>query len=179
MYNPMAQLRCYDLRRGQVLANAALFMSDLRLGRYAGLSLRAVRPRVGSFCGVAGHLQPPEFAFDPNVGSLLIRALPKAVSVWEIIEVIQDCSGFCTASWSWKNSERRIHARFSTCREARAAADELIAGAASQRLLREKDGQITGVAELCRPEQTEALIVLPPEMSTPERVQKDQALSAE
>ena len=33
MYNPMAQLRCYDLRRGQVLANAALFMSDLRLGR--------------------------------------------------------------------------------------------------------------------------------------------------
>ena len=39
---------------------------------------------------VSGHLQAPEFAFDPDVSSLLLKDLPEKVSVWEIIDVIQE-----------------------------------------------------------------------------------------
>ena len=44
-------------------------------GRYQGLSLLASQPRSGATCPVAGDLQAPEFALDPDADSLMISCL--------------------------------------------------------------------------------------------------------
>ena len=44
-------------------------------GRYQGLSLLASQPRCGATCPVAGDLQAPEFALDPDADSLMISCL--------------------------------------------------------------------------------------------------------
>ena len=67
----------------------------------------------GLFTSKGGHAAtwgPKTYCKDlrcPN-GSSTWAALDRLIR-W--IGPFQDCSGFCTASWSWKNSERRIHAR--------------------------------------------------------------------
>ena len=44
-----------------------------------------------------GHLQAPEFAFDPDMGALLIEDLPKHLSAWEVYESLQDVTGLDSA----------------------------------------------------------------------------------
>ena len=57
---------------GRVAASRSVSLSTL--GRYCELSLRTGQARRGATCPIAGHLQAPEFAFDPDVGSLVIRS---------------------------------------------------------------------------------------------------------
>ena len=45
------------------------------MARYRGLSLQAGQVRRGATSPVAGHLESPEFAFDPDVDSLMICGL--------------------------------------------------------------------------------------------------------
>ncbi|CAL1170443.1 unnamed protein product [Cladocopium goreaui] len=172
-YDPVARLRAYDLRLHEARLNASVFVTDLCEGRFDGLNLSTTeRPNMEGRCSVSGHLQAPEFAFDPDMGALLIEDLPKHLSAWEVYESLQDCGGFCTASWSSTLAPRSFHARFRSSREARQAMEAL----GKLQLLRE-DGSCA-VAQLCGLTPLSAF-VLPPEMSLPERLQRDLELSAE
>ncbi|CAE7675351.1 SRRT, partial [Symbiodinium microadriaticum] len=151
---------------------------DLRDGRYRELSLRTGKVRHGATCPVAGHLQAPEFAFDPDVGSLVIRSLPPAVSVWDVLDVIQDRPGFCTAAWTsfeGKDLARDFFARFTSAADATAAAVVLMRSA--ETLLSRPGSEGTGRASVLSPKPGLAALVLPQEMSLPERLLKDLALS--
>ena len=89
LYHPMAQLRLYDWQRQMAQMRARIFVEDLKADKYKGLCLRARRPvglpgaSASPTCPVTGHLQAPEFAFDANVGTLMISGLPVAVSTWD------------------------------------------------------------------------------------------------
>ena len=89
LYHPMAQLRLHDWQRQMAQMRARVFVEDLKADKYKGLCLRARRPvgipgaSASPTCPVAGHLQAPEFAFDANVGTLMISGLPVAVSTWD------------------------------------------------------------------------------------------------
>eukprot|EP00435_Cladocopium_sp_Y103_P044716 s2119_g12.t1 len=173
-YDPVARLRAYDLRLHEARLNASIFVTDLCEGRFNGLNLSTIEPpNTEGRCSVSGHLQAPEFAFDPDVGALMIEDLPKHLSAWEVYESLQDCSGFCTASCNAGPIHRTFHARFRSSREARQAMEAL----AQVQLLRE-DGSCA-VAQLCGLTPELSAFVLPPEMSLPERLQRDLELSAE
>ncbi|OLP92663.1 hypothetical protein AK812_SmicGene25492 [Symbiodinium microadriaticum] len=178
LYHPLSRLRRYELRLGTTQLNAATFAQDLREGRYCELSLRTGQARRGATCPIAGHLQAPEFAFDPDVGSLVIRSLPPAVSVWDVLDVIQDRPGFCTAAWtSFEGTDlaRDFFARFTTAADATAAAVVLMRSA--ETLLSRPGSEGTGRASVLSPKPDLAALVLPQEMSLPERLLKDLALS--
>ena len=104
LYHPMAQLRLYDWQRQMAQMRARVFVEDLKADKYKGLCLRARRPvgipgaSASPTCPVAGHLQAPEFAFDANVGTLMISGLPVAVSTWD--------SWFCFAPPERKSATR-------------------------------------------------------------------------
>ena len=90
LYHPMAQLRSYDWQRQMAQIRSRNFAHDLNANKYHSLSLRARRPGLpganvpmAPTCPVAGHLKAPEFAFDANVGALMISGLPVAVSTWD------------------------------------------------------------------------------------------------
>ena len=90
LYHPMAQLRFYDWQRQMAQIRSHNFAHDLNGNKYHSLSLRARRPGMpganvpmAPTCPVAGHLKAPEFAFDANVGALMISGLPVAVSTWD------------------------------------------------------------------------------------------------
>ncbi|CAE7459556.1 Ars2, partial [Symbiodinium necroappetens] len=178
LYHPLSRLRRYELRLGTTQLNAATFAQDLREGRYCELSLRTGQARRGATCPIAGHLQAPEFAFDPDVGSLVIRSLPLAVSVWDVLDVIQDRPGFCTAAWtSFEGTDlaRDFFARFTSAADATAAAVVLMRSA--ETLLSRPGSEGTGRASVLSPKPDLAALVLPQEMSLPERLLKDLALS--
>ena len=90
LYHPMAQLRSYDWQRQMAQIRSQNFALDLNANKYHSLSLRARRPGMpganvpmAPTCPVAGHLKSPEFAFDANVGALMISGVPVAVSTWD------------------------------------------------------------------------------------------------
>ncbi|CAE7289106.1 SRRT, partial [Symbiodinium sp. CCMP2456] len=178
LYHPLSRLRRYELRLGTTQLNATTFAQDLREGRYCELSLRTSQARHGATCPIAGHLQAPEFAFDPDVGSLVIRSLPPAVSAWDVLDVIQDRPGFCTAAWTsfeGKDLARDFFARFTSTADATAAAVVLMRSA--ETLLSRPGSEGTGRASVLSPKPDLAALVLPQEMSLPERLIKDLALS--
>ena len=125
LYHPSRQLRFYDWCASLAQARAEAFLIDLQKGKYGRLSLQAQRPpnQGAMTCPVAGHLEPPEYAFDANVGSLWIRGLPPAVSVWEVVDAVQDLDGFVTAAWGTPSEQlgRDFRARFASSEEAQAA----------------------------------------------------------
>ena len=188
LYHPVAQLRSYEWGRIKACERAKSFLMDLECGKYTGLSLQARRPSQmtgsGSIkmgpavlsCPVAGHLQPPEFAFDANVGTLMIDGLPATVSAWDVVEALQDFSGFTTAAWSPPSQKlsRTFYAHFSSAEEAYAA---LFAHDASFR----SKGLNIGTARVSLQEASPKLsaLVLPPEMSSPRRLERDLVLSKE
>ena len=91
LYHPMAKLRLHDWQHQMAKIRSRSFLDDLNGNKYNGLSLRARRPTMSggqtsamsATCPVAGHLKAPEFAFDANVGALMISGLPVAVSTWD------------------------------------------------------------------------------------------------
>eukprot|EP00438_Fugacium_kawagutii_P025989 Skav226717 [mRNA] locus=scaffold3811:201936:205151:- [translate_table: standard] len=91
LYHPMARLRLHDWQHKMAQLRSQSFMEDLNADKYLGLSLRARRPQMSGgatsamapTCPVAGHLKAPEYAFDANVGALMISGLPAAASTWD------------------------------------------------------------------------------------------------
>ena len=181
MYNPVAQLRAYDSRLRCSQLNAQQFQQDMQHGCYKGLSLRASGNRYGAACSVAGHMQAPEFAFDPDVGSMLISGLPPAASAWDVFDAIQDCSGFVTATWALPSSKKEINrtfkARFLNAKQATSAS--MFVSKQSDTLLCAKGltSEAPRVSALTPSPELSAL-VLPPEMASKERLEKDLVLSA-
>ncbi|CAE7324883.1 unnamed protein product, partial [Symbiodinium pilosum] len=175
LYHPLSQIRKFNLRLGQTQLDARVFVQDLQEGRYQGLSLLASQPRSGATCPVAGDLQAPEFALDPDADSLMISGLTPAVSVWDVLDVIQDCSGFCKAAWTHfdKNLAREFYARFASKGDATAAAVVLMR---SSDTLPGAAGTLGRVSVLSSKPELSAH-VLPQEMSQPEQILKDLALS--
>eukprot|EP00913_Durusdinium_trenchii_P034315 g32106.t2 len=140
------QLRSYEWRQSMAQQRAQSFLAELREGKYKDLSLRLAQPNGEATCPVAGHQQAPEFAFDANIGTLMISGLPCAVSVWE----------------AWEAKEALL----------------VIANKADT-LLSNK-GLTNGVAKVSIQDPMElSALVLPAEMSSPERLAKDLSLSAE
>ncbi|CAE7796868.1 unnamed protein product [Symbiodinium sp. CCMP2592] len=178
LYHPLSRLRRHELHLGTTQLNATTFAQDLREGRYCELSLQTSQARRGTTCPVAGHLQAPEFAFDPDVGSLVIRSLPPAVSVWDVLDAIQDRPGFCTAAWTrfeGKDLARDFFARFTSKEDATAAAVVLMRS--TDTLLSRPGSEGTGRASVLSQQPDLSALMLPEEMSLPERLLKDLALS--
>ncbi|CAE7375648.1 unnamed protein product [Symbiodinium natans] len=148
LYHPLSRLRRFDSRLSLAQLGAAVFAQDLREGR------RHQRARSGASCPVAGHLQEPEFAFDPDVDCLMI------CHPAEVLRAFQDCTGFCTAAWTPFNPslERNFYARrFASAADATAAA--VILMRTPTHLLSDQVGL--------------SALVLPQEMSLPQRLLKD------
>ena len=181
MYNPVAQLRAYDSRLRCSQLNAQQFQQDMQHGCYKGLSLRASGNRCGAACSVAGHMQAPEFAFDPDLGSMLITGLPPAASAWDVFDAIQDCSGFVTATWALPSLKKEINrtfkARFLNTKQATSAS--MFVSKQSDTLLCAK-GLTSGAPRVSTltPSPELSASVLPPEMASKERLEKDLVLSA-
>ena len=181
MYNPVAQLRAYDSRLRCSQLNAQQFEQDMQHGCYKALSLRASSNRAGAACSVAGHMQAPEFAFDPDVGSMLISGLPPAASAWDVFDAIQECSGFVAATWALPSSKKGINrtfkARFGSAKQATSAS--MFVSKQSDMLLCAK-GLTSGAPRVSTltPSPELSASVLPPEMASKERLEKDLVLSA-
>eukprot|EP00931_Biecheleriopsis_adriatica_P094059 TRINITY_DN67765_c0_g1_i1.p1 TRINITY_DN67765_c0_g1~~TRINITY_DN67765_c0_g1_i1.p1 ORF type:complete len:323 (+),score=76.56 TRINITY_DN67765_c0_g1_i1:2-970(+) len=128
-------------------------------------------------------MQSPHFAFDADVGSILVSSLPPAASVWEVFDALQASPGFCTAAWTApaeaeKGLGRDLHARFESAAAARTALVTL--STLSDDLLGNK-GLTSGSARLSllTPSPELSAMVLPPEMSNRKRLAKDEALSSQ
>lgn len=186
LYHPMAQLRSYDWQRQMAQIRSRNFAHDLNANKYHSLSLRARRPGLpganvpmAPTCPVAGHLKAPEFAFDANVGALMISGLPVAVSTWDVVEAMQDFPGFITAAWTPPSSEKELSRTFYASFADAKAAHAAVLGLSDQTDLLSNKGLTTGTARVSLLEASElSAAVLPPEMSSPERLKKDVELSA-
>ncbi|CAK9030051.1 Serrate RNA effector molecule homolog (Arsenite-resistance protein 2 homolog) [Durusdinium trenchii] len=179
LYHPVSQLRSYEWRQSMAQQRAQSFLAELREGKYKDLSLRLAQPNGEATCPVAGHQQAPEFAFDANIGTLMISGLPCAVSVWEVVEALQDSGGFAEAAWSAPSADlsRTFYVGFSCPQEAKEAL--LVIANKADTLLSNK-GLTNGVAKVSIQDPMElSALVLPAEMSSPERLAKDLSLSAE
>lgn len=181
MYHPSSALRSLDLKVSSAHQNAHAFIQDMKNGRYAGLCLsvsasQCSGSRCGAICPASGHLQAPHYTFDPDVGSLIVTGLSSNVQAWEIYDVLQDCPGFCTAAWTNPNKGnlmRELRARFVTSAEARAAISALMK---SKPELFAKTGSSSARLALVNPLSELSALVIPPEMSSTERVQQDHDL---
>lgn len=183
----MSVLRAYDLRLRQGQCNAEIFLQDLQEGKYKNLSLNTLALpkdsaiRSGASRMVSGHLHPPHFAFDPDVGSLLLKGLAQDVSAWDIYDFLVECPGFCTAAWTrvgnTSSSLRRdFHARFATTSEATSALGTMTQEF-ENKFGQSLEAMVLNASPVTAQKDIRA-IVLPPEMSSPERLAKDANLSA-
>jgi len=174
MYNPLANLRHYDMRLSCARSNSEAFLAHLQQGHFVRLSLRAP-PGRGGACATAGHLQEPHFAFDPDVATLFLSGIPPDVSVWQLLDFFQELPGFAAAAMSRPPTRgvptRTLKVRFASTSEAKSA----LAAWPEAELANQGCGM--SLAELPPHPQVEALVV-PPEMSHPEQIQRDLALSA-
>lgn len=121
LYHPVRQLRFYDWCLSLTDARVKHFISELKDGTYLALCLRRQGEKMAMTCPVNGHLEPPEFAFDASLGSIWITGLPESVSVWDVVDVVQDLEGFVTAAWRTTEVNRDFWARFASGKEAHAA----------------------------------------------------------
>lgn len=173
LYNPLALARGFDLRMCTTHRHAETFLKDLHNGRYSGLSLRASTTTVrNGVCPTAGHMVAPHFAFDPDAAVLWLSGIPPAVSVWDIHDNLQSQPGFLAISMPRPQNGilRDVRMRFSSLGHARAALNTL-----SNAQL--KEGYKMRPALVDTAPTLEALVV-PPEMSNPERILKDVELCA-
>lgn len=177
MYHPLARLRSYDLQVRKAQCSATAFVQELAQGRFQGLSLCAPEPgpegRQGAACPVAGRGEAPHFVVDPDVHALLLRGIPLTASVWDIYDFAVQRPGFAAIAWSDPlpgDMCRELRVRFETAEQADAALKAM------------KDAQLaSGVSldpELLSPSSDLVGLVTPPEMAHPDRIRKDQALSA-
>jgi len=176
LYHPLAALRSFDLRVRMAQRNAEAFVQDVEQGRYDGLSFRMAAPceadRKGATCPVGGHLEPPHFAFDPDINSLLFAPVPPAVRAWDIYDSLEHCPGFTSMCWSRPSDgelTREVRARFASEAQAQGAL-ALLAGM-------EVGGRSTPQPRLVTAVPGLAALLAPPEMSHPDRVLKDAQLS--
>jgi len=172
LYHPISLLRRFDLRSRLAQRNAEVFLQDVREGRYGGLCLRAPPTNPGNrqrgVCTTAGHLLAPHFAYDPDVDSVQISCVPASMSVWEFCDTLTQCRGLVALSWPWPRpgeATRKLRAHYSTGSLARGALNAL------------------GTMEVARaalivPQPEISALVIPPEMSHPERLSKDGALAS-
>jgi len=181
LYHPLSALRHYDLQLRAAQRSAAAFIEDLRQRRFDGLSLRApasAAGRRGASCATSGHLRPPHFAFDPDADTLIVGDLTPAASIWELHDLLAGRQGLAAISWPRPASSgsgrqglaREVRARFASKAFARAAGEALAT-------VRTNDGRSLCPA-LAPPSAELQALVAPPEMSHPERIHKDMALSA-
>jgi len=176
LYHPLAALRRYDLRIHLTHKSADAFLRDMQQNRFDGCCWRAPAAgivRGSTKCTLAGHLQAPHFAVDPDVDSLLIHIVPHNASVWNIFDVLTDCSGLLSVAWTHPaahDMSREMRARFASPAEARAALNALA-------VLQLNHG-ITLRPVLVSPSPELVALVAPPEMSHPDRIRKDEAISA-
>eukprot|EP00930_Biecheleria_cincta_P045873 TRINITY_DN3160_c0_g1_i2.p1 TRINITY_DN3160_c0_g1~~TRINITY_DN3160_c0_g1_i2.p1 ORF type:complete len:970 (-),score=161.98 TRINITY_DN3160_c0_g1_i2:598-3507(-) len=185
LYHPESSMRSFDLRLRSAQSNAAAFLADLQKGGFDELQLRTPSGPghvTGMTCQVSGHLQPPNFPLDPDVSSLLISGLPFESSAWDIYDALQDCDGFVTASWTRPTAalSRDVYARFATSDQARSAVATLTEEFASlfgSTRPAQKD-ESTARMSFVTPSPELSGMVLPPEMSNPERIRGDEAISA-
>eukprot|EP00930_Biecheleria_cincta_P054990 TRINITY_DN41363_c0_g1_i1.p1 TRINITY_DN41363_c0_g1~~TRINITY_DN41363_c0_g1_i1.p1 ORF type:complete len:750 (+),score=85.53 TRINITY_DN41363_c0_g1_i1:127-2376(+) len=179
LYHPVATSRSFDLRLCMARRNASQFLDDLQKGTYEGLKLHTSSP-PGFMSASLTVLQPPQFAFDPDVASLLIKGLPCTISAWDICDCLQDCRGFINISWTspTANLRRDVYASFATEKQAQAAIAALPKETAA--LCHVADSATAGVTNSSFPDSPRepSCTVLPLEMSSPDRITKDVALSA-
>lgn len=93
------------------------------------------------------------------------------MSVWDLYDTVVQCGGLTEFAWSSPNPvklKREVRARFASAAHARAGFEALVKLPAR--------GTCTA---LLTPSDELTALVLPPEMSHPDRIQKDEALSAE
>jgi len=173
LYHPQSQLRRYDLRIRMAQQNAESFIREMQEHRYDGLSLRTpatagAADRQGATCQTSGHLQPPHFVLDPDVNTLLLAGLPAEASVWHACDPLVACPGLAAVAWS--GAPREVRARFDS--------EEHV-----QLAIRALEGTALPCGHvlqptLISPSAEPNALVAPPEMSHPNRIQKDEALSA-
>jgi len=171
LFHPMSKVRHYDLRKGKMHQDAAKFVSDLRSGNYAELSLRTPLHKHSGACETAGHLKAPQFAFDADANVLVFRKLKAKESVWDIYDSVCACLGFVAMSAPGRHAagqqRREVRARFESARQARAAISDLVRKpSGSHPLFAHQAAKLMAM-------------ILPPEMSNPDRIVKDVSLSAD
>eukprot|EP00927_Polykrikos_kofoidii_P083418 TRINITY_DN8530_c0_g1_i4.p1 TRINITY_DN8530_c0_g1~~TRINITY_DN8530_c0_g1_i4.p1 ORF type:complete len:1168 (+),score=275.69 TRINITY_DN8530_c0_g1_i4:136-3504(+) len=178
LYHPLSVMRCYDQRVTLARANAEAFMKDMAEGRFRGLSLRAPSAGTGeakSRRPTAGHLAAPHFAFDPDVNALAVEALPADISVWDILDTLQESPAVQAVSVSkpsGKEAQRRdLRMRFSSGSDVAEALKIFAADA--------KFGTASLRPTVLQPREVLEALVLPPEMSLPARLREDLTLSAQ
>jgi len=177
MYHPLAVMRRYDMRVRSAQLNAKQFVQDMKNNCYFGLSLRApssgLSTRSGASCAASEHLQAPHFTFDPDVDAILLSDIPAAVSLWDIYDELQSCTGFAAISMLRPPSgkvAREVRARFCSARYARAAQKALTG--------KELKSKYTMKPSLLSPSPNLEALVMPSEMSEEGRIVKDEILSA-
>lgn len=176
LYHPLSAMRLYDHRVLRALSNASAFIKDMQQGRFRELSLRAPPATEASQRRrpTAGHLAAPHFAFDANINAVVVEAVPATVSVWDIVDTLQESPMLVEFSVTKPTKEalsRHLRMRFASSADVEEALKVLSGDAA------------LGAASL-RPaslqaRQTLEALVVPPVMSQPERLGEDLALSAQ
>ncbi|CAK0878803.1 unnamed protein product [Prorocentrum cordatum] len=176
-YHPLAAVRIYDLRVRCAQRRAELFVKSVQENLYDGLHLSTAAPgtgaREGATCLTAGHMKAPHFAFDPDVNGLVFSEVPPRTSIWAIRTALERCPGFLHFYCSEpapKSLAREVRASFATVDDAQAA------------LSVQSDSELAGAflkTSRLSPASSLSALVAPPEMSLPDRICKDEALSAQ
>jgi len=173
LYHPMSRLRCFDLRARSAQIAAEAFIQDLRQSRFEGVSLCTSTSGSGT-CPTAGHQKPPHFAFDPDVGALLVQGIPPASSIWTLYDTLKELPGLAAVAWSKPpamDASRTLRARFASAEQAHAALEVL----AKVPTVECESLQMS----LLNPASDLSALVMPPEMSSTSRLEKDAELSAQ
>jgi len=173
LYHPTSRLRCFDLRVRSAQTAAEAFIQDLRQSRFEGISLCASTSGSGT-CPTAGHQKPPHFAFDPDAGALLVEGIPPASSIWTLYDTLEGVPGLAAVAWSKPpalDGPRALRARFASAEQARGAL-EVLAKAPTV------EGESLQMSLLDPASDLNAL-VMPPEMSSTRRLERDAELSAQ
>lgn len=178
VFSPLSAIRGFDWRTRTAQTCAEMFVDDVLNRRYSGLCLRS--PPSGpaltgpaTMCTVSGHLQPPHYPLDSDVGAILFRKIPASVSTWTLFGELSRQRGFTSASCTKPEGEkmtREMRVRYQSAEEARAALSTVALVDALKPCLRR--------VSLLTPSPMLSAKVVPPEMSNPHRILKDLVLSA-
>jgi len=172
MYHPLSHLRTYDLRLRAAHHQAEAFVQDMAKGCFQGLAFYAqdANGERVVLSPASGLGEKPHFVLDPDVNTVLLRGVRPTVSVWDIYDAAAECPGFLTLSWTDPTGcdfLRDVRLRFASA-EAAGQALQQIAG----------EAVLSAGAALAQPASNHAGLMLPPEMSHPDRVRKDEELAA-
>eukprot|EP00929_Paragymnodinium_shiwhaense_P115535 TRINITY_DN8448_c0_g1_i3.p1 TRINITY_DN8448_c0_g1~~TRINITY_DN8448_c0_g1_i3.p1 ORF type:complete len:728 (-),score=190.60 TRINITY_DN8448_c0_g1_i3:281-2464(-) len=174
-YHPRCALQHFELKIALTHLRATSFLEACKQGAYKDLSLTMPEGAVrqGAICKVGGHLQEPHYAYDPNAAMLIIGPVQTTVSPWDIVTLMQSTAytGIKLPDADEKQENAVVHMFFASGMAAQQSADvfrQLAGGNTKLKWLK---------CTLAVPTGELQGMVLPPEMSHPEQLQKDLQLS--